>query len=121
MRPPPPLYLARPDPDFGQIRQIESTGRQTAHSCSSSPAGRLAPRLKGSVQYTFATAHNDTNGINALPANNYDLASEWGRANFDQRHHLESLLQLTAGEWVGRRRQRVARVRAAIFTSDRAR
>ena len=30
--PPPPLYLSRPDPAFGQIRQIESTARQTTHS-----------------------------------------------------------------------------------------
>ncbi len=98
--PPPPLYLERPNPAFGQIRQIESTGRQTAHSLQFIARGRLAPHLKGSVQYTFATAHNDTNGINALPANNYDLASEWGHANFDQRHRLESLIQLQAGDWV---------------------
>ena len=56
-------------------------------------------RIKGSVQYTFAAAHNDTNGINALPANNYDLASEYGRAAFDQRHKLEALLQLKGGDW----------------------
>jgi hypothetical protein len=97
--PPPPLYLARPNAAFGQIRQIESTGRQTAHSLQVIGRGRLAPRVKGSVQYTIATAHNDTNGINALPANNYDLASEWGRAIFDQRHRLEALLQLKGGEW----------------------
>jgi outer membrane receptor protein involved in Fe transport len=97
--PPPPQYLSRPNPAFGQIRQIESTGRQTAHSLQLIGRGRFAPRLKGSVQYTFATARNDTNGINALPANNYDLASEWGRAGFDQRHKLEALIQLKAGEW----------------------
>lgn len=97
--PPPPLYLARPDPAFGQIRQIESTGRQIAHSLQFTGRGRLAPRMKGSIQYTLATAHNDTSGINALPANNYDLASEWGPANFDQRHRLEALMQLEAGEW----------------------
>jgi outer membrane receptor protein involved in Fe transport len=97
--PPPPLYLSRPNPAFGQIRQIESTGRQTAQSLQLIGRGRLAPRVKGSVQYTFAKARNDTNGINALPANNYDLASEWGRAGFDQRHKLEALLQLKAGDW----------------------
>jgi hypothetical protein len=51
------------------------------------------------VQYTLASAHNDTNGINALPANNYDLEGEWGRAAFDQRHRLETLLQFNAGRW----------------------
>jgi outer membrane receptor protein involved in Fe transport len=97
--PPPPQYVARPNAAFGQIRQLESTGRQTAHSLQVVGRGRLAPRVKGSVQYTVATAHNDTNGINGLPANNYDLSSEWGRASFDQRHRLEALLALKAGDW----------------------
>lgn len=97
--PPPPLYRSRPDPGFGQIRQIESTGHQTAHSIQIVARGRLAPRLKGSMQYTLASMRNDTSGINALPANNYDLASEWGRASFDQRHRFETLLQLHGGEW----------------------
>src|SRR6185295_14940072 len=30
--PPPPLYLARPDPAFGVVRQIESTGSQESDS-----------------------------------------------------------------------------------------
>ncbi len=98
--PPPPLYLERPDQAFGQVRQIESTGRQAAHSVQIIARGQFAPHVKGSVQYTIATARNDTNGINALPANNYDLASEWGRANFDQRHRLEGLVAWKAGQWV---------------------
>jgi hypothetical protein len=97
--PPPPLYDGRPNPTLGQIRQIESTGRQTAHSLQFIGRGRLAPRLQGSVQYTLATAHNDTGGINFLPANNYDLAGEFGRADFDQRHRLEGLLVLKGGDW----------------------
>jgi hypothetical protein len=97
--PPPPAYAGRPDAGFGQIRQIEATGRQTAHSLQIIGRGRIAPHLRGSVQYTIATARNDTNGINALPANNYDLDPEWGRASFDQRHRLEALLQLQAGDW----------------------
>jgi len=94
-----PLYGDRPSPAYGQIRQIESTGRQTAHSLQVLGRGRLAPRLQGSVQYTIATAHNDTSGINSLPANNYDLSGEFGRADFDQRHRLEALLTLKGGAW----------------------
>ena len=97
--PPPPLYLVRPDPTLGQVRQIESTGRQTAHSIQIIGRGSLAPRLKGSVQYTFGSARNDTHGINSLPANNYDLPSEWGLASFDQRHRLETLLRFAIGRW----------------------
>ncbi|HMF60297.1 MAG TPA: TonB-dependent receptor [Vicinamibacterales bacterium] len=97
--PPPPDHLARPNAGFGQIRQIESTGRQSAHSLQLIARGRLAPRVRGSVQYTIATARNDTSGINALPPNSYDLGSEWGRANFDQRHRFETLLQFKGGDW----------------------
>jgi hypothetical protein len=94
-----PAYGDRPNTAFGQVRQIESTGRQTSHSVQIISRGRLAPRLQGSVQYTIATAHNDTSGINFLPANNYDLAGEYGRADFDQRHRVEALLTLKGGSW----------------------
>lgn len=94
-----PLYGDRPNPALGQVRQIESTGRQTAHSLQVIGRGRLAPRLQGSVQYSIATARNDTSGINALPANNHDLTGELGRADFDQRHRFEALLTLKGGDW----------------------
>lgn len=94
-----PIYGDRPNPAFGQIRQIESTGRQSSNSVQFIGRGQLGPRLKGSVQYTIATAHNDTSGINSLPANNYDLASEFGRADADQRNRLEALLTLDGGDW----------------------
>jgi hypothetical protein len=70
------------------------------HSLQLLASGRLMPRLQGNVQYTLSSARNDTSGINSLPANNYDLASEYGRADFDQRHHLEALLQLRGGAWM---------------------
>ena len=41
--PPPPLYLARPDPAYGVIRQVESNGRQTAHSLGLTLRGRMTP------------------------------------------------------------------------------
>jgi hypothetical protein len=97
--PPPPFYASRPDPAFGQIREIEANGRQTAHSLQVLARGRFLRRVQGTLQYTLASARNDTSGINALPANNYDLASEYGRADFDQRHHFEALLTLKDVAW----------------------
>ncbi len=97
--PPPPMYLARPDPTLGQVRQIESTGRQSVQSVQILARGRFTKWAQGTVQYTFGRANNDTPGINALPANNYDLASEYGRADFDQRDRLESLVQLKFNSW----------------------
>jgi hypothetical protein len=97
--PPPPLYLARPNPAFGQIREIESNGRQTTNSFQVVARGRFVKWLQGTAQYTLASAWNDTAGINSFPANSYDLGSEWGRADFDRRHQLEGLLQLKANDW----------------------
>ena len=49
--------------------------------------------MQGNVQYTLASAHNDTSGINALPSNNYDLASEYGRYGW---RHIDSSCVATA-------------------------
>jgi len=95
----PPLYLARPNPNVGQIREIESNGRQTTRSLQVVARGRFVKWIQGTAQYTLASAWNDTAGINAFPANNYDLASEWGRADFDRRHQFEGLLQLKGNDW----------------------
>ena len=51
--PPPPVYLARPDAALGQVRQIESTGRQTVHSVQILARGRLTKRFNGNVELLF--------------------------------------------------------------------
>ena len=42
---------------------------------------------------------NDTNGINSMPPNTYDLSGEWGRANSDQRHRFDLLGSFKPGPW----------------------
>ncbi|MDR1991004.1 MAG: TonB-dependent receptor [Acidobacteriaceae bacterium] len=84
----PPLYDARPDPAYGAIREIESDGRQVAHSLQAMMRGRIGRWFNGQTQYTWSHASNDTNGITSYPANDYDLSGEWGRANFDRRHRF---------------------------------
>lgn len=98
--PPPPQYLERPDPQYSTVRQIESVGRQVTNSLQVSLRGRVARRLQTTAQYTFGHAFNDTNGINWLPANNYDLSGEYARADFDQRHRLELLATIDGGPWL---------------------
>jgi hypothetical protein len=39
-------------------------------------------------------------GISDFPANDYDLSSEWGRADFDRRHRIVVLGRVTAVTWV---------------------
>jgi outer membrane receptor protein involved in Fe transport len=89
--PPPPLYLTRPDPTYGVVREIESAGRQHSDSVQTTLRGRVSRFFNGSIQYTLGRVYNDTGGINSLPANNYDLSGEWSRADFDQRHRFDLL------------------------------
>ena len=86
--PPPPLYRSRPDPAYGVVRQVESTGRQQTDSLQVTMRGKVSRWFNGQMQYTLSRGDNDTNGIGSFPANDYDLPGEWARADFDRRHRL---------------------------------
>src|SRR5262249_9574448 len=94
--PPPPLYSTRPDSAYGAIRQVESTGRQQSDSLSATLRGRITRWFNGQMQYTLSRVYNDTSGIAAYPANDYDLPAEWSRADFDRRHRFVMLGRITA-------------------------
>jgi hypothetical protein len=98
--PVPPQYLLRPDPSFVVVRQVESTGRQDSDSMQMTLRGRVTRWFNGQMQYTLNRVYNDTNGINAFPANDYDVSGEWARADFDRRHRLLVLGRVTAIKWV---------------------
>jgi hypothetical protein len=83
-----PSYLSRPDPAYGVIRQVESTGRQKTDSLQVTLRGKLSRWFNGQMQYTLSRAYNDTNGIASFPANDYDLSGEWALADFDRRHRF---------------------------------
>ncbi|HYL98708.1 MAG TPA: carboxypeptidase regulatory-like domain-containing protein, partial [Blastocatellia bacterium] len=93
-----PLYLSRPDPNFGVIRQIESSGRSMGESLEVSFRGRLSKYFSGMAQYRLAWAYDNTSGITSYPANNYDLTGEWGRSDWDRRHRFELLGTATPGK-----------------------
>src|SRR5205807_3719780 len=57
--------------------------------------GRVTPWFTGQMQYTLSRIYNDTSGISAFPANDYDLTGEWARADFDRRHRILVLGRLT--------------------------
>ncbi len=98
--PPPPLYLVRPDPAYGVIRQIESTGRQRGNSLELMLRGNLTRWFTGQMRYTLSRTMNNTDGISWFPANDYDLSGEWGPASFDRRHRFFLLGQIKAGRLV---------------------
>jgi hypothetical protein len=91
----PPRYRERPNPAYGAIREIESNGRQSADSFGVTVRGRMTKWFNGQAQYTLSRTYNDTAGINAFPANDYDLSGEWARADFDRRHRAVMIGRVT--------------------------
>ncbi len=94
-----PLFAQRPDSNYSQIRQIESTGRLAGHSLEVGLRGNLTRYFNGMLQYVLGRAWNDTSGIAAFPANSYDLRGEWARADFDVRHRFNLLGTIKAGKY----------------------
>jgi hypothetical protein len=83
-----PPNLAPPDPAFLNIDQFESTGKLRSNSVAFTFRTSVRSRFELLAQYTFSRSNDDTSGMFALPANNYDLRDEFGRSDFDRRHRL---------------------------------
>ena len=85
-----PGQPARPDPDRGNILNLESTG------LSRSQILRLSFRQRFSIfnanaSYTYNSSYTDNDGAFSNPSNNYDLRADWGRTN-QNRHQINSTL-----------------------------
>jgi outer membrane receptor protein involved in Fe transport len=96
----PPFYLSRPNPDYSQIRQIESSADLKSHSLEVSLRGNLSRHFSGIAQYTLSRAYNNVGGtrtINTFPANSWNLDGEWARSDFDARHRFNLLGNVTPG------------------------
>jgi hypothetical protein len=78
----------RPDPNFVNINQVESTAFVRSHALTATFRGHFGKVFEPYIQYVFSKTINDTSGTFALPANNYDLRPEIGPADFDYRHRL---------------------------------
>jgi outer membrane receptor protein involved in Fe transport len=95
--PPPPLFLSRPDPTRGVVRDIESSGKMVGNSVQFTLRGQVSRFVYTQAQYTLSETRNDTSGINWMPPNSYDLSQEYARADFDQRHRFDLLGTINAG------------------------
>lgn len=96
----PPRYAARPDPSFGVVRQIDASARQRSDALQVTLRGRFSHLFSGQAMYALSRTMNNSGGLNWYPANDYDLADEWARADFDRRHRLLLLGTLTpAPQW----------------------
>jgi len=96
----PLLDGSRPDPDSGNITQVESTARSSGHVVNTGFNLNLPwHRTFLFVNYSIAKAMNDTDGAFSLPADSLDPAAEWGPSAGDVRHRLAGMFNMNL--WKG--------------------
>ena len=75
--------------DGGRLFEVRAEGRSRAHTVrTDAMIGAPGRRAGGMVGYMFRTSRNDTDGPLALPADDANLAAEWGPAADDARHRV---------------------------------
>ena len=89
-----PGVFERPEPTRGNIELLESTALSNYHSLNIHVMQRMGPTMVV-FNYTLSSQENDAEGPFSLPADNYDLRAEWGRAGQDQRHAVSTLVNLS--------------------------
>jgi len=91
-----PLNGLRPNSEVGAILQYESSGISKRHEFIVGLQGEINSKFNFYGSYRLAFARSDTNGANVAPADSYDLSSEYGRSNNDQRHqfYFETYIEL---------------------------
>ncbi|MCG3163847.1 MAG: hypothetical protein JMDDDDMK_05299 [Acidobacteria bacterium] len=77
--------FGRPDPTQGNIFQIESSAKSESNRFEFG-LGRRMGRVMIFSNYRLTYTNSDSDGVFSTPADNYNLANEWGRAAFDMRH-----------------------------------
>jgi hypothetical protein len=71
----------RPDPAFGNVTQLESTGSMRGDQLNLGFSLNIPSRRTFVfANYALLRQKNDTDGPFSLPANSYDLSGEWGPA-----------------------------------------
>ncbi len=81
----------RPNPALGQLRQMQSEGYLKGNALELTFRGKPSKYFSGQIQYTFSRTNNNTSGITFFPANSYDPAADWGRADTDRLHKFDLL------------------------------
>jgi hypothetical protein len=83
----------RPQPDRGNINQLESTGTSRSHILRIGFRQRFSfININGS--YNLDSNYSDATGAFGRPADNYDLRSEWARVSGTQRFNASANFRL---------------------------
>lgn len=83
-----PGINTRPDPTQGNLFQTETSAQSKHQRLWLRVDRRFSPRFNLFSSYTLSFTNSDADSAFALPANNFDLRSEWARAASDRRHLL---------------------------------
>jgi hypothetical protein len=95
----PPTYSARPNPNLGQERELQSEGYMKSNAVEFGFRGRPSKYFTGQARYNLGKTYNNTSGITYFPANSYVPNADWSRSDNDQRHKFDMLGTFEAGRW----------------------
>jgi hypothetical protein len=81
-----PVKFGRPNPTYGEILWMESTGKTETMFLSTSFTRRYKDQFQGGVTYTRALKRNDnTTGFGIQANNQFNLDDDWSRSTDFQR------------------------------------
>jgi hypothetical protein len=82
--------FARPDPSFGIITEIQSTGKSVSDRLTTQTRFQL-PQQRGMVQFSYqlGKARSDFQGATSLPSNSLNPELDWGPSGQDIRHQAQ--------------------------------
>ena len=70
---------------------MQSEGYLKGNALELTFRGQPSKYFSGQVQYTLSRTDNNTSGITSFPANSYNAAGDWGRADNDRLHKFDLL------------------------------
>jgi hypothetical protein len=96
-----PVDGIRPNPEFGDITQFESTGRSHSDRLSVGTRFRFQIRqgtpqqqfMMFNVNYTLGQEKNHADGATSLPSDNLNPDVDWGPSRQDIRHRVQMQAQ----------------------------
>ena len=84
-----PIDGVRPDPSFGNITEVQSTGKRALDRLTVAFNARYMPRrMMGMVMYQLASARNFADAPTMLPSDSTNPDVDWGPAANDVRHRI---------------------------------
>lgn len=95
-----PVDGVRPDPAFGNITEIQSTGRSATDRLTINLNARYEPmRLFSNVMYQLQSSRNFSDSATALPSDSVNPDVDWGPSGQDIRHRV--FMMVNAPIWQG--------------------